>query len=181
MSYLKGEVTYRVYHNDLNMYSVYKVEIEDTDLKELEFYKTCSVTGYFEGLDIGSTFIFKGKLVESKKYGYTFQADTFERVLPASREGVIGFLSGDLFKGIGKAIATDIVDTLGDDCLKDIIKDRRILDQVKGLSEKKKDNYYGYTFNNKLINFTGKASIGDIVKVKITSAKTWSLDGEMCE
>ena len=52
---------------------------------------------------------------------------------------------------------------------------------VYGLSEKKKDNYYGYTFNNKLINFTGKASIGDIVKVKITSAKTWSLDGEMCE
>ena len=148
MSYLKGEVTYRVYHNDLNMYSVYKVEIEDTDLKELEFYKTCSVTGYFEGLDIGSTFIFKGKLVESKKYGYTFQADTFERVLPASREGVIGFLSGDLFKGIGKAIATDIVDTLGDDCLKDIIKDRRILDQVKGLSEKKKDIIYDVLYEN---------------------------------
>ena len=52
---------------------------------------------------------------------------------------------------------------------------------VCGLSEKKKDNYYGYTFNNKLINFTGNTKIGDIVKVKVTSAKTWSLDGEICE
>ena len=52
---------------------------------------------------------------------------------------------------------------------------------VEGLSEKKKDNYYGYTFNNKLINFTGNAKIGDIVKVKVTSAKTWSLDGEINE
>ena len=148
MSYVKGEVTYRVYHNDLNMYSVYKVEIEDTDIKELEFYKTCSITGYFEGLDIGSTFIFKGKLIESKKYGFTFQADTFERVLPASREGVIGFLSGDLFKGIGKSIATQIVDTIGDDCLKEIISDKRVLDKVSGLSEKKKDIIYDTLYAN---------------------------------
>ena len=40
--------------------------------------------------------------------------------------------------------------------------------------------YYGYSETNKLINFTGKnISAGDIVDVKITSAKTWSLDGEL--
>ncbi|MBR4617705.1 MAG: tRNA (N6-isopentenyl adenosine(37)-C2)-methylthiotransferase MiaB [Bacilli bacterium] len=52
---------------------------------------------------------------------------------------------------------------------------------VEGISEKKKDNYFGYTHNNKLINFTGEAKIGDIVKVKVTSAKTWSLDGKISE
>ena len=50
---------------------------------------------------------------------------------------------------------------------------------VEGISEKKKDNLFGYTHNNKLINFTGEAKIGDIVKVKVTEAKTWSLDGEI--
>ena len=59
MSYVKGEVTYKVFHNELNMYSVYKIEIEETDIEELMFYKTCSVTGYFDELEIGSTFIFK--------------------------------------------------------------------------------------------------------------------------
>ena len=50
---------------------------------------------------------------------------------------------------------------------------------VEGTSSKK-NMYYGYSDTNKLINFTSedKVSIGDIVNVKISSAKTWSLDGE---
>ena len=52
---------------------------------------------------------------------------------------------------------------------------------VEGKSTKD-DNLFGYTDTNKLINFKAKESvIGDIVKVKITSAKTWSLDGELYE
>ena len=38
--------------------------------------------------------------------------------------------------------------------------------------------YYGYSDTNKLINFTGKnIKVGDLVKVEIDTAKTWSLDG----
>lgn len=53
---------------------------------------------------------------------------------------------------------------------------------VEGNSEKK-DMYYGYTDTNKLINFTAKreVEVGEIVKVKVTQAKTWSLDGELVE
>lgn len=51
---------------------------------------------------------------------------------------------------------------------------------VEGVSEKKKDMYFGYSDTNKLINFISdnNLEVGDIVNVKITSAKTWSLDGE---
>ena len=51
---------------------------------------------------------------------------------------------------------------------------------VEGISEKK-NTYYGYSDTNKLINFSSDKDIkaGDLVKVKITSAKTWSLDGEV--
>ena len=50
---------------------------------------------------------------------------------------------------------------------------------IEGLSEKKKDMYYGYSDTNKLINFTSdiEHKVGEIVDVEITSAKTWSLDG----
>lgn len=51
---------------------------------------------------------------------------------------------------------------------------------VEGISSKKK-MYFGYSDTNKLINFTSEKplEVGDIVSVKITSAKTWSLDGEV--
>lgn len=53
---------------------------------------------------------------------------------------------------------------------------------VDGPSKKNPDVFCGYSSTNKLINFTGNGvKPGDIVKVKIMNAKSWSLDGEMVE
>lgn len=53
---------------------------------------------------------------------------------------------------------------------------------VEGESKNNPDVLAGYTEKNKLVNFTGpKTAIGKIVRVKITDAKTWSLNGEMVE
>lgn len=50
---------------------------------------------------------------------------------------------------------------------------------VEGISDKKNE-YYGYSDTNKLINFKGEnVKIGTIVNVEITEAKTWSLDGKI--
>ena len=52
---------------------------------------------------------------------------------------------------------------------------------VEGISDKKNE-LFGYTDTNKLINFKGSEDlIGTIVDVKIVDAKTWSLDGELDE
>ena len=49
---------------------------------------------------------------------------------------------------------------------------------MEGFGDKKKV-LFGYTDTKKLINFSGDESlIGKIVKVKVTDAKSWSLDGE---
>ena len=50
---------------------------------------------------------------------------------------------------------------------------------VEGISSKK-NMYFGYSDTNKLVNFTSDVEVkpGDIVDVKITNSKTWSLDGE---
>ncbi|HEY2421133.1 MAG TPA: tRNA (N6-isopentenyl adenosine(37)-C2)-methylthiotransferase MiaB [Neobacillus sp.] len=53
---------------------------------------------------------------------------------------------------------------------------------VEGESKNNPDVLAGYTTRNKLVNFVApKEAIGKIVKVKITDAKTWSLNGEMVE
>jgi tRNA-2-methylthio-N6-dimethylallyladenosine synthase len=53
---------------------------------------------------------------------------------------------------------------------------------VEGSSKNREDVLAGYTTKSKLVNFEGPESvIGKIVKVKITDAKTWSLNGELVE
>lgn len=53
---------------------------------------------------------------------------------------------------------------------------------VEGESKNNPDVLSGHTPKNKLVNFIGpKSAIGQIVKVKINNAKTWTLDGEMVE
>ncbi|KGX88366.1 tRNA (N6-isopentenyl adenosine(37)-C2)-methylthiotransferase MiaB [Pontibacillus litoralis] len=53
---------------------------------------------------------------------------------------------------------------------------------VEGESKKNPDVLAGYTHRNKLVNFRApKSLIGEIVQVKVTKAKTWSLDGELVQ
>ena len=50
---------------------------------------------------------------------------------------------------------------------------------VDGPSKKNPSVFSGYSQTNKLVNFTGDdIHAGDLVNVKITQAKSWSLDGE---
>lgn len=52
---------------------------------------------------------------------------------------------------------------------------------VEGRNTNGKDGLYGYTDTNKLINFLGSEELtGKIVDIRVTDAKTWSLDGEIC-
>ena len=58
-------------------------------------------------------------------------------------------------------------------------KDKVVEVLIEGISEKK-DKYMGYTDTMKLVNVIGGSDkIGEIVDVKITDAKSFSLDGEV--
>lgn len=53
---------------------------------------------------------------------------------------------------------------------------------VEGPSKKNSDILSGYTEHSKLVNFKGDENlIGKIINVKVTGAKTFSLDGELIE
>ena len=53
---------------------------------------------------------------------------------------------------------------------------------VEGVSKKNDNILSGYSEENKLVNFKGDSSkIGSIVKVKINTSKTWTLEGEEVE
>ncbi|WP_151126362.1 SF1B family DNA helicase RecD2, partial [Staphylococcus aureus] len=65
------------------------------------------------------------------------KAETFEKEMPQTKEAIISYLSSDLFKGVGKKTAQNIVNTLGDNAINDILDDHSVLEKVSGLSKKK--------------------------------------------
>ena len=60
------------------------------------------------------------------------------------------------------------------------LRHRQLQYRLLSLCCRKDEEYFGYTDTNKLVNIKNGTDdiIGKIVKVKITDAKTWSLDGE---
>lgn len=90
-----------------------------------------TVTGSFGDLSDDQTYRFEGKIVEHPRYGQQFQATSYHVNRPTSKDGLIDFLSGKQFTGIGKKTAEKIVDKLGTDAINKIIADPHVLDELK--------------------------------------------------
>ncbi len=92
----------------------------------------------------------KGDYVEHPKYGFQFKLESYQVILSDTQQGVIAYLASPLFKGIGKKQAELIVETLGENCLNEIIEDESLLDRVKGMSKAKKETIIGGLKNSGL-------------------------------
>lgn len=128
---LTGKVIYIVFRNEETMYTVLKVRINDA--RE----KTITMRGILPQVEKDVIYRFFGVYVEHPRYGMQFEIHSMERPLPTQREGIIRYLSGVQFEGIGTKTAQRIVDTLGEDCLARITADSSVLKSVKGLSPDK--------------------------------------------
>ncbi len=116
-------------------------ETNDENLKDYE-NKTITFTGYFHELTLEEKYVFYGEIVNHPKYGFQFNVTEYEREKPTGKEGLVEFLSSDLFPGVGEKLAISIVDTLGLDALDKINKDKSVLNLVPKLSTKKIDLIY---------------------------------------
>ncbi|MBQ1319620.1 MAG: ATP-dependent RecD-like DNA helicase [Solobacterium sp.] len=126
-----GKVTYIVYRNDATFYTVLRIRLNDTQEKNI------TATGIIPEVEPDILYRFTGQYGEHPRYGMQFQISSMERLLPEEREGVIRYLSGVQFSGIGRKTAEKIVDLLGENCLQLIREDDQILYTVPGLSADK--------------------------------------------
>ena len=143
MTYIKGNYRGSIYESDKG-YIIGLFKIKETDDEQLEIYinKTITFTGYFDLLNIDENYIFKGEVIEHPKYGLQYKVNEFERIKPDDVDGIIEFLSSDLFKGIGEKLATKIVKILGKNTLNLILEDKMNLYKIPKISEKKVDIIY---------------------------------------
>lgn len=134
--FVLGRPIVSIFHNATNMYSIIRVKIQETNLQYEE--KEMIVVGYFPQLNEDEVYRFTGSMKTHPKYGVQFQVDTFEKEVPATEQGIVHYLSSDLFAGIGRKTAETIVAKLGTDALKIIMENPDALDIVPRLSQEKK-------------------------------------------
>ena len=82
------------------------------------------------------TLLLKGSWENHKTYGRQFSIREFMPVEPTSEEGIIRYLSSEVFKGIGKITAERIVKKFGKDTFKIIDSSPKLLSKVKGVGRK---------------------------------------------
>ncbi|MBS0949942.1 ATP-dependent RecD-like DNA helicase [Weissella minor] len=111
--------------------SFYKVLAVQIDEANFDFDDdVITVTGNFGDIQIGSNYEFTGRITTHARYGEQFLAENYQRQAVTSKKGVIEYLSGDRFPGVGKASATKIVEELGNDAIDKILDDASALAEI---------------------------------------------------
>ncbi|PLR79948.1 ATP-dependent RecD-like DNA helicase [Bacillus canaveralius] len=138
--FVRGKHLVTIFHNEQNLYTVLRIRIEETN-EEYED-KEAVITGYFPRIHEQESYVFFGEFKDHPKFGLQYQVSHFRKDLPQSKQGVINYLSGELFKGIGKKTAEKIVDTLGENAISRILSQPSILDTIPKLPPDKAKQLY---------------------------------------
>ena len=164
-----GKAVHIIFRNDTTMYTVMRFRLHN------ETEKIITVTGLFPAVDLDILYNITGHYVEHPRYGMQFAMESYEKPLPNEREGIIRYLSGVQFPGIGKKTAEKVVDTFGEECLDLIKEDPDILKSIKELSEDKRRVIYEGIMRdddgmNELVQFLNVHGIGIRNLVRLNKA-----------
>jgi exodeoxyribonuclease V alpha subunit len=138
--FIKGKHLVTIFHNEQNLYSVIRVRIQETN-ENIED-KEAVITGYFPKIHEEETYIFFGGFQDHPKFGMQFQAKHFKKEIPHTKQGLVTYLSSDLFNGIGKKTAERIVEALGENAIGKILSDPSLLEKVPKLPADKAKSIY---------------------------------------
>src|SRR5574344_658776 len=100
-SYIKG-VFKKLIFSSSDGFIVGLINIKETNDQDALDYvgKLFTFRGLFAGLNIDDEYLLKGEVLDDPKYGIQYKVDSYEKVLPSDKDGVVAFLSSDIFKGI---------------------------------------------------------------------------------
>ncbi|MDY0210738.1 MAG: ATP-dependent RecD-like DNA helicase [Acholeplasma sp.] len=145
MKSLTGNITHYLFRNDDNGFSIAKIALESMD--------EVIITGYLPELSKEVTYTFNVEETTHPKYGLQYKVISFSKAEVQNKEGIIAYLSSDLFTGIGPVRAKKIVDTLGDDAIKKILENKTVLLNM-GLNRLQIERFYKQLHDNQVVEST---------------------------
>ena len=157
-----GDVSNIIFSNNENNYKIFVVVDNNNERHTL--------CGYLLDLHDDLTYEFECEEVNHPKYGKQYKVLSYHIQKDNSREGIISYLSSNLFPGVGLISAEQIYDALGDNCLEMIEKDPSVLDMVSKLTKNQKEIIYHKVIENRVIEdiFVNLYQIGLTPKMVMT-------------
>ncbi|MFC7060729.1 ATP-dependent RecD-like DNA helicase [Halobacillus seohaensis] len=138
--FIKGELNRMIFHKESEYFSIASISVTDTNEDFIE--KSLVIKGHFPPLEEGETYVFRGEFQDHKKFGRQYQVNFYQRVMPETKDGLVVYLSSELFHGIGKKTAERIVEELGEQAISKILQDPDVLDRVPKLAKEKRIQLY---------------------------------------
>nr|WP_251635823.1 ATP-dependent RecD-like DNA helicase [Sporosarcina sp. NCCP-2716] len=134
--FLIGRAVVTIFHNPDSLFTIAKLKVKKTNCPFEG--REIVVKGSFPRLSEEEDYRFTGRLITHPTYGQQFDVKTFQKELPGTETGLIHYLSGDLFPGIGRKTAETIIQHLGQEAIRKILENEEVLDEVPRLTAEKK-------------------------------------------
>lgn len=123
-----GRLNDIIYQNEINSYTVATFETDEEEI---------TIVGYLPFIYSGDNLKLIGKFVTHQDYGEQFKFDSFEKMIPQTKESLEKYLANGTIKGIGPATAKKIVDIFGDETVHIFKYEPEKLSNIKGITKKK--------------------------------------------
>ena len=129
---LRGIMKRLIFSNNEGTYAVVALDCQDHHGEV-----TATGNGSLISLTPGEEIEAEGSWETHKSFGRQFRIKNFNRVLPGNEEGLIRYLSSEIFPGVGPKTAERIVNTFGLETPKILSQYSSRLKEVPGLGKKK--------------------------------------------
>ncbi|MBE5040525.1 SF1B family DNA helicase RecD2 [Ructibacterium gallinarum] len=161
----------KLFENPSNGYCVALFQTDDSSVPEearkKDKWPSSKITFTGFGYKIPATDAIQldiiGKWKKSQKYGIQFAIEQCAEIVPPTVEGIVGYLSSGLIRGVSEITARKITDKFGLRALEIIEKEPKRLSEIRGLSDKKIERIVeSFSRNKELRNIVSFLSPYDI-------------------
>ena len=149
-----------IFHNKENGFCIFVYQTEDESVPEAAKdtrYKGKGVQFTATGIGLPDTEATETELAGNwvkSKYGLQLQVESYEEILPQTKEGIKGYLSSGMIKGIGPKMAELIVEKFGTRTFDVLDNYPDSLLEIKGITRKKLDGI--------LLSYQGSHALRDL-------------------
>lgn len=138
-----GEIIRYIFENSDNNYRIFLVADDNGN--------NFTLNGYLPRLQEDLVYEFEVEEVNHIKYGLQYKVLSYQNVVDNSKEGIVSYLSSNLFPGVGLIAAEKVYNELGKDCLDIIENDPNSLETVKGLTKNQRQVIYTKILENRMV------------------------------